>query len=212
VIRWIGVALVVCVFAVAGINAMVAQQASASIYTDIRKLPFKKTALLLGTAKYIAKGQKNYFYTYRIRAAVALFKAGKVKDILVSGDNGTKYYDETTTMQKDLIHAGVPSRHIMLDNAGFRTFDSIARAKEVFGVEDYVIISQRFHLERALFIAKKKGQKAIGFAAKDIQGTKAAYRMKFREYLARTKAFLDIYLLSIKPMPDTKKEKIVLKS
>lgn len=210
-IRWIGVAFVVCVFAVVVINAIVTQQASTSIYTDIRKLPSKKTALLLGTAKYIAKGKKNYFYTYRIRAAAALFKAGKVKDILVSGDNSTQYYDETTTMQKDLIRAGVPSKHIMLDNAGLRTFDSMARTKEVFGVEDYVIVSQRFHLERALFIAKKKGQKAIGFTAKDSEGTKAAYRMKLREYLARTKAFLDIYLLHTKPMPDTKKEKTVLK-
>ena len=99
-------------------------------------------------------------------------------------------------MQKDLIDAGVPEKHIVVDNAGFRTFDSITRAKEVFKTEDYIIVSQKFHLERALFIARKKKQKAIGFAAKDIEGTKAAYKMRLREYLARTKAFLDIYLLN----------------
>lgn len=198
----------VCVFGIAGIDAMVTQQANASIYADIRKIPSKKVALLLGTAKYVAKGRKNYFYTYRIRAATALFKAGKVKSILVSGDNGTRYYDETTTMQKDLIRAGVPSKHIMLDRAGFRTFDSIVRAEEIFGVEDYIIISQRFHLERALFVAKNKGQKAIGFAAKDIQGTRAAYKMKLREYLARTRAFLDIHFSYVKPIFDQKKEKM----
>lgn len=172
------------------------QQTSAFIYTDLRKLPSKKTALLLGTAKSIAKDKKNYFYIYRVRAAVALFKAGKVKTILVSGDNGSQHSNETAAMKKDLIDAGIPSRHIIVDNAGFRTFDSITRAKEVFKAEDYIIVSQKFHLERALFIARKKKQKAIGFAAKDIQGTKAAYKMKLREYLARTKAFLDIYLLN----------------
>lgn len=195
-IRWIAVAFVVCIAGVISINMTMTQQTSAFIYTDLRKLPSKKTALLLGTAKSIAKDKKNYFYIYRIRAAAALFKAGKVKTILVSGDNGAKYYNETAAMQKDLIDAGVPAKHIVVDNAGFRTFDSITRAKEVFKTEDYIIVSQKFHLERALFIARKKKQKAIGFAAKDIEGTKAAYKMRLREYLARTKAFLDIYLLN----------------
>lgn len=189
------VAFVLCIAGIISINMTMTQQTSAFIYTDLRKLPSKKTALLLGTAKSIAKDKKNYFYIYRIRAAVALFKAGKVKTILVSGDNGLQHSNETAAMKKDLIDAGIPSRHIMVDNAGFRTFDSITRAQEVFKAEDYIIVSQKFHLERALFIARKKKQKAIGFAAKDIQGTKAAYKMKLREYLARTKAFLDIYLL-----------------
>lgn len=190
------VAFVLCIAGIISINMTMTQQTSAFIYTDLRKLPSKKTALLLGTAKSIAKDKKNYFYIYRIRAAAALFKAGKVKTILVSGDNGSQHSNETAAMQKDLIDAGVPAKHIVVDNAGFRTFDSITRAKEVFKTEDYIIVSQKFHLERALFIARKKKQKAIGFAAKDIEGTKAAYKMRLREYLARTKAFLDIYLLN----------------
>lgn len=177
----------------------VSWQSSSKIYSRVEKVPAKQAALVLGTAKYIAKGKKNYFYVYRIRAAANLFKAGKVKAIIVSGDNATKYYDEPTKMKKDLIRAGVPSKYVTLDSAGFRTLDSIVRAKAVFGLDDYIIVSQKFHLKRALFIAQAKGQKAIGFAAKDIAGTKAAYRMKAREYLARAKAFLDLYILHKEP-------------
>ena len=178
------------------------------IYTDVHKVPHKKAALLLGTAKYVAKGKKNYFYVYRIRAAVALWKAGKVDAIVVSGDNATKYYNETKRMEDDLIKAGVPKKYISADYAGFRTLDSILRAEAIFDLKDYIIISQKFHLERALFIAKVKGQDVIGFAAKDIAGTKAAKKMAYREYLARVKAFLDVTILQTKPRFYGKKEKV----
>jgi SanA protein len=178
------------------------------IYTDVKKIPHKKAALLLGTAKYVAKGKKNYFYVYRIRAAVALWKAGKVDAILVSGDNATKYYNETKRMEDDLIKAGIPRKYIATDYAGFRTLDSILRAEVVFDLKDYIIISQKFHLERALYIAKSKGQKVIGFAAKDIPGTKAARKMAYREYLARMKAFLDVTILQTEPRFYGKKVKV----
>ena len=183
------------------------KQAQTDIYSDIKKVPAKKAALVLGTAKYIVGGGKNYFYTYRIRAAAELFKAGKVKTIVVSGDHSTKYYDETGKMQKDLIKAGVPSKYITLDPLGVRTLDSVVRAEAIFDLKDYIIVSQRFHLERALFIAKAKGQKVIGYRAKDIPGTTAAYRMKAREYLARAKAFLDVYILHTMPKFDGKERK-----
>jgi SanA protein len=191
-----------------GIDMYIANQAAPNLYNDIKKIPSKKAALVLGTAKYMIGGGKNYFYTYRIRAAVNLFKAGKVKAIVVSGDNSTKYYNETSKMQKDLIKAGIPSRYITLDPLGVRTLDSVVRAEAIFDLKDYIIVSQKFHLERALFIAKAKGQKVIGFMAKDIPGTKAAYRMKAREYLARAKAFLDVYILQTTPKFDGKKEKV----
>ena len=171
-----------------------------AIYTDIKKVPHKKAALLLGTAKYVAKGKKNYFYVYRIRAAVALWKAGKVDAIVVSGDNASKYYNETIRMQKDLIKRGVPKKYIALDYAGFRTLDSVVRAEALFDLKNYIIISQKFHLERAIYIAKTKGQNVIGFAAKDIPGTKAARKMAFREYFARVKAFLDVTILNTQPL------------
>jgi len=207
-IKWIFLIVIVTIVALISIDTYISKQAKADLYSNIKKVPAKKAALLLGTAKYIAKGKKNYFYTYRIRATTQLFKSGKVKAIVVSGDNGTKYYDETTRMQKDLIKAGIPSRYITLDYAGFRTLDSVVRAEAIFDLKDYIIVSQKFHLERALFIAKAKGQKVIGFMAKDIPGTAAAYRMKAREYLARAKAFLDVYILHTEPKFYGKKEKV----
>lgn len=169
------------------------------IYKDINKIPKKRAALVLGTAKYVKKGKQNYFYTYRIKAVVELWKANKIDAIVVSGDNGTKYYNETETMFKDLIKYGIPAKYITKDYAGFRTFDSVVRAKAIFDLDDYIIISQEFHLKRALYIAHEKGHKAIGFAATDIKGTNAAKRMEAREFLAGIKAFLDINILKTEP-------------
>ncbi len=208
ILKWIFVIALVTVVVLVVIDMSISKQAESNLYKNTTKIPAKKAALVLGTAKYMVGGGKNYFYTYRIRAAVNLFKAGKVKAIVVSGDNSTKYYNETSKMQKDLIKAGIPSRYITLDPLGVRTLDSVLRAEAIFDLKDYIIVSQKFHLERALFIAKSKGQKVIGFTAKDIPGTKAAYRMKAREYLARAKAFLDVYILHTTPKFDGKKEKV----
>ena len=208
ILKWTVLLFVSLVVFVVSVDLYVSKQAQEHLYSHIKEVPAKKAALVLGTAKYVSKGRKNYFYVYRIRAAVALWKAGKVRAIVVSGDNGTKYYDETTTMQKDLIRAGVPKKYISLDYAGFRTLDSVVRAEAIFNLEDYIIVSQKFHLERALFLAQAKGQKAIGFVAKDIAGTAAAYRMKAREYLARAKAFLDVYVLHTEPKFYGKKERV----
>ncbi len=181
------------------IDVYISQSTKHLIYNNIQKIPKRSVALVLGTAKYIKKGKINYFYKYRIDAAVALFKAKKIKAILVSGDNATPYYNEPQKMRIDLIKAGVPKNKIYLDFAGFRTLDSIKRAKAIFGLKRFVIISQRFHLERALFIAKKSGIDAIGFEAKSNPSTIATLKMQLRELLARVKAFLDIYILHTTP-------------
>ncbi len=166
------------------------------IYDDIDSVPAKQTALVLGTTKYISKGKPNPFYTYRIKTAAKLYKAGKVKNILLSGDSTTKYYRETSLMRKDLIKAGVPSSVIRADKKGVRTFDSIKRAKEVYGVEDYIIVSQKFHLQRALFLALCRGDKAIGFVAPEIESSAASRKMMARELFARPVALLDLFGLS----------------
>jgi len=206
-IKWIFLLFIVGILTLYSIDRYIVKVGN-DMYSSTKEVPQKKAALLLGTAKYMRGGGKNYFYTYRIRAAVALWKEGKVKAIVVSGDNGTKYYDETTTMYDDLVKAGIPEKYVTKDYAGFRTLDSVVRAEAIFDLKDYIIISQKFHLERALFIAKAKGQKAIGFVAKDIPGTPAAYKMKAREYLARAKAFLDVYILHTEPKFYGKKEKV----
>jgi SanA protein len=176
-----------------------ADNAKKYIYDDVQKIPIKKAALVLGCSKYLSGNRINYFYKYRIEAAVKLFKAGKVKAIVVSGDNGNKNYDEPTQMHDDLVKAGVASKYIQLDYAGFRTLDSIVRAKAIFDLEDYIIVSQRFHLERAIYLAHVKEQKVLGFVAKDFKNTIWAKRMGHRELLARVKAVLDVNVFGVEP-------------
>ena len=189
-------------------NNKIAKDSSPFIYSSISHVPSKKAALLLGTTKYLKGGRTNYFYKYRIESAVRLFKAGKVKAIVVSGDNGNESYDEPTDMHDDLVARGVPSKYITLDYAGFRTLDSVVRAEAIFDLKDYIIISQRFHLERAIYIAHAKGQKVIGFTAKDFKNTVWAKRMQHRELLARAKAFLDLHILGREPKFYGKKEHV----
>ena len=177
----------------------ISQNSKPFIYANVHEIPVKKAALLLGCSKYLGSGRVNYFYKYRIEAAVKLFKAGKVKAIVVSGDNGNKNYDEPTQMHDDLVKAGIPSKYIQLDYAGFRTLDSIVRANAIFDLEDYIIVSQRFHLERAIYIAQEKEQKVLGFVAKDFKNTVWAKRMGHRELLARVKAFLDLHVFGVEP-------------
>lgn len=186
--------------------------AKSTIYTSVQEVPEKKAALVLGCSKYLSNGNKNYFYKYRIEAAVKLFKAGKVKAIVVSGDNGSKSYDEPTQMHDDLVKAGIPSKYIQLDYAGFRTLDSIVRAKAIFDLEDYIIVSQRFHLERAIYIAKAKNQKVVGFVAKGFANTIWAKRMKRRELLARVKALLDLNVFGVEPKFYGEKVKVTYKN
>lgn len=161
------------------------------LYNSIDNIPHNKTGLLLGTSKKLSNSRINFYYKYRIDAAIALFKAGKIDNIIVSGDNGTIYYDETTTMQKDLILAGIPESKIFLDYAGFRTLDSVVRSKAIFGQESITIISQMFHNERAVYIAENKNIDAIGFNAKNVNAN-AGFKTNLREYFARVKMQLDL--------------------
>jgi SanA protein len=203
--------IIAIVIVVLSIDSYIKDNTKSKIYTKIEDIPKRNVALVLGTAKYVKRGKINYFYKYRIDAVAKLFKAGKVKAILVSGDNATRYYNEPRRMYKDLVKAGIPKSKIYLDFAGFRTLDSILRAKNIFNLKSFIIVTQRFHLERALFIANKNGLDAIGFVAKDIPNTKAALRMRAREYFARVKAFLDVYILHTTPKFFGKFEKIPIK-
>jgi SanA protein len=147
----------------------------------------------LGTSKWGPEHRVNLFYKYRIQAALELYRAGKVEFILVSGDNSTEHYNEPESMRDDLIAAGVPASRIFLDYAGFRTLDSIVRCKAIFGEDNIVVISQRFHNARALFLADHKGMHAIGYNAGDVGG-EGGFMVLLREKLARTKMALDLII------------------
>ena len=178
------------------------------VYRDIKTVPTRDVGLVLGAAKLLADGRENLYFRYRTDAAAKLYHAGKVSHLLVSGDNGTHGYDEPTDMRDRLVKLGVPESDITCDFAGFRTLDSIVRAKEIFELETFLIISDAFHVDRALFLADKKGvSDAIGFASQEVGGM-SGKRVKARELLARTKAVADIYLLRTKPKFLGKKEPI----
>jgi len=166
-------------------------------FSNLETLQKNKVGLLLGTAKYYKDGGINLYFKYRIDAAVELYKHNKIDFILVSGDNSTQYYNEPITFKNELVKKGIPEEFIFLDYAGFRTLDSVLRAQAIFGQENFTVISQQFHNERAIYLAEKNGINAIGYNATDVDG-KNGFKVKFREYFARTKAFLDV-VFNVKP-------------
>ena len=128
-----------------------------------------RSGLVLGSSPARRDGGgPNHYFLYRIEAAAALYREGKVQFLIVSGDRRVDGYDEPSAMKDALIAKGVPAERIYRDAAGFHTRDSIARAHLLFGQEDAIVISQRFHAERAVFIARAHGLTFTGFAAQDV--------------------------------------------
>lgn len=168
------------------------------ITSDLDNLPKAKVAVILGTSTYLTNGNKNLYFVYRMDAAEELYKSGKVEYILVSGDNRHKEYNEPIAMQKALLDRGIPEDRIVLDYAGFRTLDSMIRAKDVFGQSQFIVVSQRFHNERAVYIARHREIQATGYNARDVN-VSAGFKTQLREVLARVKMMLDLYILKTEP-------------
>jgi SanA protein len=168
------------------------------VYADAGQLPEQECALLLGTARIVQGKYLNEYFQSRTEAAAELYRSGKVRRIIVSGDNSRKDYDETTDMKAALVELGIPEKDILMDYAGFRTLDSVLRARNLFGYSKYVIVSQQFHCERAVFLARAHGMEPVGFAAKEVS-PRFRFKRYFREPLARFKAWLDIYILHTRP-------------
>ena len=178
-------------------NYLIEKNAKNKTFTEVASIKENKVGLVLGTSKRLSNGNINLYYKYRIDATLQLYKAGKIDYILISGDNGNTNYDEPTDFKNDLVAGGIPKNKIYLDYAGFRTLDSVVRVKEIFGQTEITIISQKFHNERAIYLAKKFNIDAVGFNAKDVSG-RYGLKVRLREYLARTKVFIDI-LFKVKP-------------
>ena len=174
-------------------NLRVGKAAEGLLYMSVDSIPYNKTALLLGTNPLNKWGRPNSYFTNRIKTASELYRAGKVGYIIASGDNHTKEYDEPTAMRDSLVAHGVPEERIILDFAGFRTLDSVVRAKEVFGCDSLTIISQADHNERALYLAKVNGIESVAVAAPLSAGRWVRIRLTLREWLARDKMMLDIW-------------------
>jgi SanA protein len=191
------VSLIVLVFVLFS-NLWVVLSTRELIYHEPGEMALHEVAIVLGTSNKISDGTDNPFFISRIDAAVELYKAGKVKYLIVSGDNRSKYYNEPLKMQQALIARGIPKNVITLDYAGLRTLDSVIRCKEVFGQQDVVIISQGFHCYRALFISDFYDMDAIAYATKKLTFNQS-YKVVLREVLARPVAIWDTYFIAKKP-------------
>lgn len=167
------------------------------LYDDVEKVPAGRVGLVFGTDDKI-QGRENLYFRYRIDAAEALWKAGKVRCLIVSGSNEERHYNEPVKMRKALIARGVPADRIVYDFAGLRTLDSVVRAKKIFGAEKITFVSQKFHNERAVYLAKANGMDVCGFNARDVAG-QGGLKTKLREVGARVKMWLDIHVLDTQP-------------
>lgn len=175
------------------------ERASASRHTGrLEDLPEVKVALVLGCSATVAEGRPNLYFTRRMDAAAKLYHAGKIRFLLVSGDNGRKDYDETELMVDALVLRKVPRDRIVRDHAGFDTLDSLVRAREVFGLDRLIVVSQQFHNERALYIAGHRGIDAVGWNAGEVNWA-GSWKTRMREKLARVKTILDLHVLRSSP-------------
>ena len=190
-------------------NIWIIEASSAKNFIYISEMPVNDVGLLLGTSKYNKNGRSNKFFLNRIEAAADLYHAGKIKHIIVSGDNSDLSYNEPRDMRRALLKKGVPESAITLDFAGFRTLDSVIRSRKIFGQNKITIISQKFHNQRALFIADYYDIDAVGFCATDPPNT-SYYPIFMREFFARFKAVLDLYVLKQSPKFLGKKEIIII--
>jgi SanA protein len=178
--------------------ASVPRSSAPFMFDSLASVPANHVGLVLGCSPALRDGRPSPFFLGRVRAASQLFQAGKVDYLLVSGDNGSVRYDEPTQFKLALIAAGVPSDKIILDYAGFRTLDSVVRARDVFGQSKFTVISQRFHNERAVFLSAHHGIKAIGFSAPDAVGFHGTFAHA-REWIARARAVLDLRVFHAHP-------------
>lgn len=179
-----------------GIDRWISWSTAPYIYDNLKSLPHRQVGVVLGTAKFYLNKSPNQYYHYRIRGAVNAYNSGKVNFLLLSGDNAQQSYNEPRTMQRDLIASGVAPGDIVLDYAGFRTLDSIVRTRKVFDTNDFIIITQRFHCERALFIAHHMGIQAQCFA---VPSPKNMLSVRMREVAARLGALVDLYIMKREP-------------
>ena len=184
---------------VLALNEYIVRSTRSAVFTEMNALPQNDVALVLGTGKLLrGSGKINPHFRKRIEAAAALYHAGKVKHLLLSGDNHVAGYDEPTDMAEALMELGVPPSAMTLDYAGFRTLDSVVRAKKVFGQSQITIVTDDFHVARAVFLARHEGLDAVAFCSAKVS-TRFSARTRVREVGARVKAALDIYVLNTKP-------------
>lgn len=185
--------LLSCALAVGCAEFVINRKTKHLTFSNTEAITYNRVGVVLGTSKMLRRGIPNLYFKYRIQAVRELYSAGKISFVLVSGDNGHMSYNEPRDFKNALIEAGIPSEKIFLDFAGFRTYDSMIRAHKVFGLSRFTVISQQFHNERAIYIARRMGLDVVGYNARDV-GSYYGFKTKLREYFARVKVFIDLAL------------------
>jgi len=202
-------ALVAVIVCIVWWNFLCHKAARGRVFSSVEAVPANDVGVVLGTARLTKTGALNLHFMKRIEAAAMLYRAGKVRHLLVSGDKQVAGYDEPTNMRHALVDAGVPDEAITSDYAGFRTLDSILRANRVFGLERFTVITEKFHCPRAVWVAQRYGLDTVAFAAKAGREpwTQWVYA---REYIARAACAMDLYVLRRGPKCAGPREPIVL--
>lgn len=192
--KWIsllGILIIIISGLILGIDSHIDSSTKPKIFNSVDLIPENHAGLLLGTSKFLSSGNINPYFINRIKAAAELYHSGKIHRIVVSGDNSRKDYNEPQDMKEELIKLGVYENDIYLDYAGFRTYDSVIRMREIFGQDSFTVISQEFHNERAIFIASAFEIDAIGFNAVDLNAS-MGFKTNLREKFARVKMIVDL--------------------
>ena len=185
-------------------NQLIRISSNDKLYDALPEVPVNQTALVLGTSHRVRSGGPNPYFHNRMQAAAELYHSGKVKYLIVSGDNRTRWYNEPEEMMQQLIRLGVPKNDIYMDFAGLRTLDSVIRARDVFGQDSITVVSQRFHNQRAVYIASVNGLHAVAYNAADVHSSQH-FRILVREWFAKAMVFWDLFLGT---RPDTGGETI----
>lgn len=177
-------------------NVSVISNADGRTFDDVSEMPHNSVGLLLATSPITSCGEHNYYFDNRVKAAEELYKDGKVDLIIASGGDYTRTQkngcDEPKAIHDSLVARGIPANKILLDYEGTRTLNSIAKAKQVYGLDSLILISQKSHNERAIYLADRYGLHAIGYNAEPSPVCGKRLKNAVREYLARVRMFMDI--------------------
>lgn len=193
------IAGIVIVALCAAANWWVVRIGGRCVEADLARLPQVDAAIVLGTSPTVGGGRwSNPFFVGRMDAAARLYREGKVRHLLVSGDNHHRDYDEPSAMKAALLARGIPVGAITLDYAGFRTLDTMARARAVFGLERAIVVTDDFHIARSLFLAQSVGLDATGYPSARVP-FRWSKKTRGRELFSRVKAWLDVYVMHTQP-------------
>lgn len=179
------------------INVIIVKESENQIYDNIADIPEKQAVIVLGA--YVRGETLSPVLRDRVVSGVEIYSANKASKVLLSGDHGRTNYDEVNGMRKYIIatNSNFKVEDIFMDHAGFDTYDTMYRAKEIFGVESAIIVTQEFHINRAVYIAKQLGIDAVGYSVSEAKYPESVrLKWQIREYLSRVKAFGDIILKS----------------